>query len=179
MEKSPLKRFEIDIQGLSNAQHSFEFDFDDKFFGAFENSLLEKGNGHVHLDLLKTETMMTLQFVIEGSVQLICDRSLRPFDFPVRISETLLVKFGDEDIELDDNIIIIQRDTQKFNVAQFIYEYLSVAIPMKKLHPDFRTEEEGDEYGAIIYQTGEDVQQDEANDEVDPRWEALKRLRNN
>lgn len=181
MIKSPLKQFEIDIQGLSDTQHSFEYSFNEKFFEAFENSLVEKGQGSVHLDLLKTETMMTLDFSIKGTVELTCDRSLQLFDYPVDIKETLIVKFGDEDAELDDEIIVIQRDTQKFNVAQFIYEYISVAIPMKKLHPDFRTEEDESEqeYGSIIYQSPEVDQPEKSNDEVDPRWEALKKLRNN
>ena len=181
MEKSPLKQYEIGIQGLSETQHSFDYSFNDEFFGAFENSLVEKGQGSVHLDLLKTETMMTLQFSISGSVELVCDRSLQSFDFPLEIQNNLIVKFGDEEAELDDEIIVIPRDTQRFNVAQYIYEYVSVAIPMKKIHPDFLTEEdmEEQEYGAIIYQSPQDEQQDDAKEDVDPRWEALKKLRNN
>ncbi len=181
MVKSPLKQFEIDIQGLSNTQHSYEYSFDNKFFEAFENSLVEKGQGVVHLDLLKTETMMTLAFSIEGSIELVCDRSLKTFAYPIDLKENLIVKFGEEDAELDDEIIVIQRDTQKFNVAQYIYEYITVAVPMKKVHPDFRTDSDDEEegYGAIIYKSAQDDEPETGGEGIDPRWEALKKLRNN
>jgi uncharacterized protein len=77
MAKSPLKPFEIEIQGLSLDQHSFDFGFDNQLFEAFEGSLIEKGKGSAHVELLKSETMMTLSFEIEGSVELICWRSGR------------------------------------------------------------------------------------------------------
>jgi len=179
MAKSPLKRFEIEIQGLPNTLHSFEFAFDDQLFGAFESSLVEKGHGKVSLGLNKSETMMTLSFKITGEVELVCDRSLRTFEHEFDIEEDLIVKFGEEEAELDDNIIVIKRESQYFNIAQYVYEYISVAIPMKKIHPELRTEQDDDDgYGALIYQTSKEEQADE-DEKTDPRWEALKKLRNN
>ncbi len=183
MAKSPLKPFEIEIQGLSLDQHSFDFSFDDSLFGAFEGTLIEKGKGTVHIELIKSETMMTLSFEIEGSVELICDRSLRKFDQEVELQQELIVKLGDEFIELDDDIVVIPRETQYLNVAQYIYEFITVNIPMKKIHPELRTEEDEEDDdigGSLIYQTeAEQEMEDEGDEPIDPRWEALKKFRNN
>ncbi|MEQ9378372.1 MAG: DUF177 domain-containing protein [Imperialibacter sp.] len=182
MAKSPLKPFEIEIQGLSLDQHSFDFSFDNQLFEAFEGSLIEKGKGSAHVELLKSETMMTLSFEVEGSVELTCDRSLRSFDYELEIRQQLIIKFGDEFAELDDDVVVIPRETQHLNVAQYIYEFISVDVPMKKLHPELVTEEDEDfeVEGSLIYQTSAEQEQDDDTEEnVDPRWEALKKFRNN
>lgn len=181
MAKSPLKPFEIEIQGLSLEQHSFDFSFGNDLFGAFEGSLIEKGEGSVHLELIKSETMLTLSFEIEGWVELICDRSLKPFNFPVEIREELMVKYGDEYAELDADLIVVPREAQHLNVAQFIYEFITVTIPMKKIHPDLATDDDDDEVdGSLVYRTSGDEQpKEEEEEKIDPRWEALKKFRNN
>ncbi len=166
--------YRIDIYKLANKTHSFDFEFDNDFFELFEDSLIEKGRGTCHLELMKEETMMTAEFQIDAEVELICDRSLEPFWFPIQKSETLLIKFGEEDAELSDEIISIQRDTQSLNMAQNIFEYLTISIPMKKLHPKFEGEEENDE---LVYTSEDEIVEEEQNEEtIDPRWEALKKL---
>jgi len=49
-----------------------------------------------------------------------------------------------------------------------------LSIPIKKLHPRFKAEEEDDESDVkIVYRTSEE----EENEHVDPRWEKLKKLK--
>ncbi len=51
-------------------------------------------------------------FKIKGIAKLICDRSLEPFDFPVEdMHNKIVFKYGDQDEEITDEIIIINRDT--------------------------------------------------------------------
>lgn len=170
-----LDNYRIDIYKLPNKTHSFDFEFENSFFELFEDSIIEKGKGTCHLELMKEETMMTADFQIDAEVELICDRSLEPFMFPIQKSENLLIKFGEEDVELGDEIISIHRDTQSLNIAQNIFEYLTISIPMKKLHPKFEGEEETDE---LIYSSDDFVEEEEKNEEtLDPRWEALRNLK--
>ncbi len=171
-----LNQYRIDIYKLPNKVHEFDFEFDDSFFEYFEESIVEKGKGTCHLDLDKSDSMMTAHFKIDAEVELICDRSLESFMFPIKKEETLMIKFGEEDIELSEEIISIQRDTQQINVAQNIFEYLTVAIPMKRLHPKFNDEDE-DETDSLIYSSDED-QEEVDQESIDPRWEALKKLNN-
>jgi uncharacterized metal-binding protein YceD (DUF177 family) len=121
---------------------------------------------------------------VKGSVELICDRSLEEFDFPIDTENRILFKFGDHNEEVSDEIIIIDRNTQRLNVAQHIYDFISLAIPMKKIHPRFQedTEDEEDDETEVklIYSSAEIEEEfkDEKED-IDPRWELLKNLKNN
>ena len=73
-----------------------------------------------------------------------CDRSLEPFDFPIESKNKIVFKYGDEYQEITDEIIIIPRDTATLELGQYIYEFIALAIPLKKLHPKFQDEAEDD-----------------------------------
>lgn len=169
-----LREFQIDIFGLANKQHEFRFEINDKLFATHEQSLIEKAKGYCHLVLQKTETMLTLDFQIDVEVELTCDRSLEVFMHPVSLQERLLIKYGDENQSLDEEVEVIRNDTSSINIGGWIYEYITVAIPMKKLHPRYQDEADENEESELIYSTP----LEEPTDEVaDPRWEMLKKLK--
>jgi len=164
--------YNIDIFKLSNSSHQYDFEFDDSFFDLFEESLVEKGNGKVSLVLLKSDSFIQLKFEITGEIELVCDRSLEPFWNKLELKNKLLLKFGDDWEELSDEILMMPRGEQTINVAQYIYEFIGVSIPMKKLHPKFNNEDEEDDF---LY-SSEDSNEDD-NSTIDPRWKKLKDLK--
>lgn len=167
-----LKEFKIEIFGLSNSTHEFNFGFNDDFFTHFENSLVSKGKGTCYVHLTKTDSMITLGLSIKGSIELECDRSLELFDFPIEVSKEIIYKYGDEEKELSEDVFVILKGEQEINIATFLYESISLEVPMKKLHPKFQNDPDTDE---MIYISEE---QEEASEEkTDPRWEALKKLK--
>lgn len=172
MKKSEARAYLVNIPSLKNGHHEFDFEINDAFFAWFEESLVEKGDGQCRMELKKTETMMTLVFELNAGVELICDRSLDPFIFPIKEKHELMVKFGEVDEVLSDVLLVISRDTQTLDMAPYLYEFISLAIPMKKLHPRY----DGQDTPELIYQS--EVTDEETNDTIDPRWEALKKLSN-
>ena len=171
MATTSLDQFDIRFASLKPGLHEFRFEINDAFFEAFEDSLVEQGKGDCRVTLDKKTNLLTLDFNIEVSVDLVCDRSLEHFNHPISVDRQLVVKFGDEESDLGDDIVVISWEAQIINVAQFIYEYICIAIPMKKIHPDYLGENE-EEFGEIIYKSDE-----EGNDQkIDPRWNALKKL---
>jgi len=166
------QEYNIDIFKLSNSSHRYEFVFDDSFFSLFEGSLVSEGSGKIDLVLLKSDSYIELKFEIAGRIELICDRSLAPFGFDIAIKNKLLIKFGDNWEELSDEILMMPRNEQTINVAQYVYEFIGVAIPMKKLHPKFNNEDDEDEF---IY-SSEDSNENEQI-VTDPRWKKLKDLK--
>lgn len=179
MSSKYLRYFDIDIFNLANKDYQYEFEFNEQLFAAFSDSPFQNGSGTAKVALRKSETMIVLTFDIVGSVELICDRSLEEFDYPLDFEEKMILKFGDEDIEVSESMAIIHRDTQKVNVGQFIYEFIMLDIPMKKLHPKFEEEEdEEEEEESLIYSSEEaDDEDDDEDDENDPRWDILKKLK--
>ena len=166
--------FDIDIFKLANGEHSFEFEFDSAFFGLFEDSVIENGKGTVKVDIERTPALITLNFHLNGEIELVCDRSLDTFVYPINEINKVRIKYGDHWEELSEELYLIPTDTQKIDVGQFVYEFISLAIPMKKLHPRFQ-DDDNDEY---MYSSSE-PEQESSKSPIDPRWNELKKLKKN
>ncbi|WP_036775068.1 YceD family protein [Pontibacter actiniarum] len=177
-----LRDYEIGIAKLSNKKHVYEFVLDDDFFEEFGKEIILGGHMAAEVELDKTESLLTFHFNVRGHVRLTCDRSLEEFDYPLEVEATFRIKYGDENLELDDDLWQITSNTQSINIAQHLYDYIGLALPMKKLHPRFVEEdedEEDDDQDILIYssRTGADTDEDEDDeDDADPRWDALRNL---
>jgi uncharacterized metal-binding protein YceD (DUF177 family) len=172
-----LKEFDIDLVSLANESHDFQYIVNDKFFTMFEHSLVEVGNCSIRAVLTKSETMLICEFDINGTIQLTCDRSLELFDYQIATVEQIIFKYGEQAQELSDEIVIIPRGLATLNLAQYIYEFITLCVPMKKLHPRFvsEAEDESEEEAFLIYSSAE-TEQEVSKEETDPRWEDLKKL---
>ena len=75
---------------------------------------------------------------------------------------------------------MINRDNESLELGQYIFEFIALEVPMKKLHPRYQDEEDEDDLseGKIIYTSNpsEDDRGGDAGD-IDPRWEILKKLK--
>jgi uncharacterized protein len=177
-----LRDYEIGIAKLSNRKHKYEFQLDDAFFEEFGKEIILGGNMKADVELDKTESLLTFHFDIKGQVRLTCDRSLEEFDHPLDVQATFRIKYGDENAELADDLWQITPNTQAINIAQHLYDYIGLALPMKKLHPRFveeEADEEEDDRDILIYSSRADSDTDEDEDDeddTDPRWDALRNL---
>ena len=173
-----LQDFSIDIYKLHNKVYQYQYLVDESFFALFERSTVDQGKLNVVVTLDKQETLITARFVIDGRVTLTCDRSLEEFDYPLHVEESLLYQYGEEEEELTDEITIITSHTQQINVAQPIYEFIALAIPMKRLHPTYTDDDYPFAEGEIVFSSQPDnVADTSAETSVDPRWAALKKLK--
>lgn len=169
-----MESYRINILGLSLTIHHFHYEFGDEFFRKYDKGLVSEGKFTVDVALDKRETFLETEFKIKGSVKLVCDRSLDEFDYPVDLKRKIIFKYGDQDAEVSEDVMMIHHGTESLEIGQFIYEFIALAIPMKKLHPRFNDESEGD---SLIY-TSESAEE-KKSDEIDPRWEMLKKLNKN
>ena len=105
-----MKAFSVNIIGLSNKAHQFDFELDRAFFEKYGKDLVSDGHFLATVVLDKHETFIEAEFKIKGEAKLICDRSLAPFDFTIDIDSRIVFKYGEEEAELSDEITIISRD---------------------------------------------------------------------
>ena len=169
-----MESYRINILGLSLSIHQFHFELGNEFFRKYDKGLVSEGKFTVTVTLDKRETFLETDFKIKGTVKLVCDRSLDEFDHPIDLTRRIIFKYGDQDMEVSEDVIMIQHGTDSLEIGQYFYEFIALAIPMKKLHPRFQ--DESDEEG-IIYSSEPDEEKKE--DEIDPRWEMLKKLNKN
>jgi uncharacterized metal-binding protein YceD (DUF177 family) len=76
--------------------------------------------------------MAVLEFSLEGTVVTDCDRCMEDINLPIQGNHILHAKYSEEDMESTDEIIYIHPRLDRLNVAQYIYEYIHLTIPMIK-----------------------------------------------
>lgn len=167
-----LKDYDIEISKLDLGQHDFYYQISDGFFGLFDYSLINRGSLKVETILDKKTSFISLLFRINGNIELICDRSLDSFGYELGIEKEIVLKYGEVANELTDEIEMIPYNAQIINIGKYIYEFISVAIPMKKLHPRYKNDSLEDK---IVFSSNVE---NEGNSEIDPRWSELKKLKN-
>jgi len=131
-----LRKYVIPFAGLKEGRHEFEFDVDDSFFDHFDSSEIKEGKLGVKVILVKNPQVLELNFNIEGLVKTICDRCLDEFDLPMIYQGKLFFKFGEGTYELTDEILILSPSEHEINISQFIYEFIHLALPYRRIHPD-------------------------------------------
>jgi uncharacterized metal-binding protein YceD (DUF177 family) len=179
-----LSKYNIDIYGLEDKPYDYDIESGDAFFEELDQDIIDRGNFRTHIELNKSATMIQLRFHTEGTVNLVCDRSLEPYEEPFVSDEKLILKFGDHNQELTDEIEIISRNTNRINLAKYVFEFIALSLPVKKIHPSLRTAEDeafsDDEEEVVLVYSSEqpvDEESDQEEEPVDPRWEALKKLK--
>lgn len=180
MSSATKKSFVIDIHRLKFDKNQFEFNLNNEIFKSIEDSLIEKGNVKSTLVLDKSDSMIKAIFTNSGTVELICDRTLKPFDFKIETQNTIYYKYSDHYEEVSDEITLINEHESELDFLNPVYEFIVLAIPIKKIHPDFRRPDDDEEDDNIlIYSSISDIEEatDTNIDILDPRWEALKKLK--
>jgi uncharacterized protein len=175
---SRLDQFSISFSGLMTGMHHFEFEINDRFFENFEYSVIKSGQVHVDVELDRKEKMLTLLFSLKGKVKLECDRCLADYDQEIISSPQLILKLGKTRREETDEIESIPETSNEVNVAQYIYEYINLALPVKKVHPLNKKGEPGCDK-IILEKLKEHQTGKQNNEEADPRWDALKNIKFN
>ena len=166
--------FNIEFVGLKLGFHNFDFEINDTFFKDFKYADFSQAQVDINIGLEKKTTLLELKIAAKGDVLVNCDLTNEPFKLDVENSIDLVVKFGSEFNNEDDEILIIPHGEYKINVAQYIYELIILSLPVKRIHPGVLDGSLKSEILNIL----EDLKPKEKKLKVDPRWEKLKELTN-
>lgn len=172
-------KYNIEFKGLAEGLHDFRFDVDDSFFTHFEETLVEQGDVKVKVRLEKRSAFIKLHLKLKGFLVLTCDRCLEEYRQKVKNETEVFVKFGEKEFDEGENVIWILPEEHQINLAQIMYEYISLSIPLRHVHPKGETGIR-ECNPAMIEKLKKHLQPDHKEQpQVDPRWEALKNLANN
>ena len=172
-----LKEFDISFMGLKDGNHQFEYIIEKKFFDFFSYDEFYNSNIKVVLSFLKKPTMFELSFDFLGWVEVTCDVTNELFQQPIEINMNLIVKFGDDFNDENEEILIIPYSDYKLSVAQYIYEAIVLGLPIKKIHPGVN---DGTLQSDVLEKLREleikEENLEENNKEIDPRWNKLRNI---
>lgn len=124
----------LPLKGLGEGLHQFSYHIEDAFFKAFEDNPIQSADIKMELSLDKKASLLVLDFSFAGSIQESCDRCLAPIQLPVAGENRLLVKYGEQEEDEEEDVAYIPYDTGKWNIAQFVYEYILIAVPLIKVY---------------------------------------------
>ena len=170
--------YTISISGLKEGQHTFDFEIGNEFFEEFEESEIKEGSLKAYIEMEKRSSHLTLLVRISGTVMICCDRCLEMFARPLQCENRLLVKPGKSISDDDPDIISLSSDENEVDLRQNFYEYIHLALPIKRVHPD-------DKNGnstcnpEMLKKLKELLVDEEDEKHIDPRWDDLKKLMNN
>lgn len=179
-----LERFKIDLKGLIEETTVLDFDLDDQFFAALDGSEVRQGTLHASVSIRKATGFFELQFHIEGTVTVACDRCLDDMDQPIAADNRFIVKIGTAYSEEDDVITVSDGEDSGcrrlegkaiLDTSWLIYETIVLAIPIKHVHAPGKC---NPAMSKVLEELSADRSSDVASDQpVDPRWSALLKLK--
>ncbi|MBQ5388572.1 MAG: hypothetical protein IIU55_05820 [Paludibacteraceae bacterium] len=111
----------VQLDKLEVGEHLFDIQLDSSYLSSVEHTELLGGTVDVKARLILHENDFSLDMDIVGQVQVTCDRCLDAMHVDVDIYE--------EEIELDD-------DTQQLDLAWLAYELIIVNLPLVHSHQD-------------------------------------------
>jgi uncharacterized metal-binding protein YceD (DUF177 family) len=116
--------------------------------------------------------MLVFHFAFSGTVRVPCDRCSAEFDLPVEGEERLIVKFGEMHGEESEDIFIITENEHSIDLGPFLFDYINLLVPYRRVHGE-------DENGKSLCdpEVTKYISEEEPG-QTDPRWDALKRLKN-
>jgi len=177
-----LAAFLIPFVGLKQGKHEFEYLIDREFFEHFEYDDFNSANVKIDLLFEKKSTIMELTFKAEGVVNVNCDLTNEPYDQPIDAELTLVVKFGDNFNDDNEELLILPHSEYQLNVAQYIYELIVLSVPLKRVHPGVLDgtlkSEVLEKLEELSPKEDQDIEENENGEEIDPRWNKLKKLLN-
>ena len=162
----------IRFDDLDIGSHSFDFEVDNEFFKKFDHHDFLSCNLKIAINLIKDERNLTLITSINGAAEVECDRCLDPLTLPIGLNETFFVKESENDSD-DDNVINVSKDDIEIDLSNQIFDIVVLSLPMQKIHPNDENGESTCNANQIMFMTSEEKE----DEEIDPRWEALKNLK--
>ena len=161
----------VRFSGLKSGRYNYDFNLGKEFFERFENEEICDGEVHIAAVFEKNERVMMFKFELDGEVTTRCDRCLGEIKVPIAGEECLNVRLSDTETSDDENVAILPESAFEIDLAQWLYEYVAVRIPMQHIHPEGECDNEVTQY------IGSEPVEEEVEEEIDPRWVALKELK--
>ena len=159
---------QIDLKALKAGVHEFDWVLSAESIG-IDPGLFDEIELYIRLDYSPVRVFVEMQ--IDSTAHLVCDRTLVDFDQPVQGEYSVLFS-GPEMFEgmeeEDEDIRLLTPDVEEIDLTDVVRDTLLLSVPQRRIAPGAEDEDIPLQFGGA-----------DNVEEVDPRWEALKVLRDN
>ena len=167
-------KFILKFAGLKDGKHKFEYEADNSFFKIYDYREFNDANINFNVDFIKKSTVLELQIIGDGVVNINCTLSNEPFDYNLKTRFKLIVKFGEYYDDSNDELLILPQGSHSINLDQFLYEMVVLSMPIRNVHPGV---EDGSIKSDVINRLKDFDINNEKSSNFDPRWDKLKKLK--
>ncbi|GAO44603.1 YceD family protein [Flavihumibacter petaseus] len=185
---SSRREYDIAFVGLKPGIHEFTYSITDRFFEPYNEQDFHNVSATVKLTLDKKNGFMLLKFEIGGRVEVLCDRCGSPnlpwdlwdeFNIVVKLVENPEEMNGQED---DPDVYYLSRGESHLHVADWIYEFVVLSIPMQKMCAEEMIGQPYCNQEALELLRnlgkGEKKEGEQENNQSNPLWKGLEKFRN-
>lgn len=164
----------IPFIGLKLGKHRFDYQINKTFFDEFSNVDFDNCLIDVVVNLEKKSTFLEINFKHKGTVYVPCDLTNENFNLPIKGKLKLVVKFGEQFNDENEELLILPHGEHQIDIKQYIYEMIVLSIPQKRIHPGVK---EGTLHSETLEKLKEFSIKEKTKDTFqDPRWDKLKQL---
>jgi uncharacterized metal-binding protein YceD (DUF177 family) len=181
VEMNKTKEYLIPFIGLKLGKHHFEYQISNAFFEIFDFHEYNNSNIKVNVVLEKKSTLLELVFKHNGIVNVPCDMTNEEFDLPIKGKMKLIVRFGDNFNNDNEELLILPHGEYQIDISQYIYEMIVLSVPLKRIHPgvkdgSLQTEALTKLKELTIKELKKEHKKEQKEENIDPRWDKLKQL---
>ena len=172
------KEYLIPFVGLKLGKHHFEYQIDNTFFDLFEYDEFQNSDIKVSVVLEKKSNMLEISFKHEGIVHVPCDVTGEDFDLPIKSKMKLIVRFGEEFNNDNEELLILPFGEFEVDIAQYMYEMIVLSVPLRRVHPGVKDGTLESEALKKLNELAvkETKKENKQEENIDPRWDKLKQL---
>ena len=167
-------KYNVDLKGMKTSSLEMEFELDNAFFADIDGEEFQKGAVKAKVTVKKSRDIFDFSFEMAGTVVVPCDRCLDDLEIEVDTESTLRVKLGDSYADEGD-IVIVPENEGDLNIAWYLYEFIVLALPMKRVHAPGKCNHEMTGKLKRHSAVADDCEENEEA-QIDPRWAGLKDL---
>ncbi|MDR1847211.1 MAG: DUF177 domain-containing protein [Bacteroidales bacterium] len=165
----------LNVRALPTGESKEEYLLTKSLFDRFENDDITACDVKCEAKIDRTEREISINFTFNGTITVACDRCLEPIDIKISSDEYLVLKFG-QAVEIEDeNVVMLSEKETVFDLSQFFFECVLVGKPFRCVHGE-ADESKCDESMIALIEC-QNKQKEKDNEETDPRWAALKKLK--
>jgi len=131
------REYDIAFVGLKPGLHEYHYEVDDKFFQEYKQTDFSNCKAKIKLILEKNTSFIMLKFEVGGKVDVVCDRCGNNLGVELWDEFNLIVKLVENPEEMnetedDADIYYISRTESHLHIADWIYEFVTLSIPMQR-----------------------------------------------
>lgn len=135
------RAYEIAFVGLKPGVHEYDYEIDDKFFAPYDEQDFSNCRAQIKLLLDKNNGFLMMKFDVDGTADVLCDRCGNALSVRLWDEFNIVVKMVDEPEEMntqeeDPDVYYISKTESHLYVADWIYEFINLSIPLQKICAD-------------------------------------------